>query len=269
MNDSSCLYACFMRNKCVKFCPIFNIAVMLYMNFIITNELNKINFMKDDWFDIKLIVNLKSCSNFKYMKDRMQGAFYTDGLKDIAKLLGIQLPAGLHFGRKIAVIILEILQTPLDIIKEFGLWNTNIYTEAYSQRLCIAGCKSISGYQRGDTSYYNERSEIPKDNFEKTIWSNIDNLIIKAKEKKKPTTFSYLSCLAHFRRVLCQDLAYLKMTNEHHWLLHEFPFNTTEFEKYTQKGKVVIQQMNIKKSKKTMQLIFKVSMILSLIKMIL
>ena len=238
-----------MCNKCIKFCPLFNIGVMLFMRFNITNELNNIDFMEDDWFDIKLIANLQSCSKFKYMKDRMQGAFYTDGLKKIEKILGIKLPAGLHFGRKMAVIILEILQTPLDIIKEFGLWNTDVYSEVYSQRLCIAGCKSISGYQKGDTSYYNEPSEIPEDNFEKTIWSNIDDLIIKAKEKKKPTAFSYLSCLVHFRRVLCQDLAYLKMTNEDHWLLHQFPFNTTEFETYTQKGKVVIQQTNINKSK--------------------
>ena len=41
------------------------------------------------------------------------------------------------------------------------------------------------------------------------------------------------------------------MTNEDHWLLHEYLFNTTEFKKYTQKGKVVIEEMNIKKSNKS------------------
>ena len=34
--------------------------------------------MDDYWFDIKLIANLKSCNYFKYMKNRIQGALYTE-----------------------------------------------------------------------------------------------------------------------------------------------------------------------------------------------
>ena len=250
MKGNSCLYARFMHNTCVKFCPIFNLAVMFFMHFNITNELNKINFTDDDWFNMMVIANLKNCSDFKYMKNKMKGKFYTDGLKKIAEALGIRIPSGLHFGRKLAVIILEILQTPLNIIQEFRQWNTDVCTEAYSQRLCIPGCKSISGYEKGDTSYYNERAEIPEDSFEKRIWSIIDQWIPETRKNDLYEAYKYLNTLKQFRRVLCQDLAYLKITNEDHWLLHETPFNIPEFETYTQKAKVVIPKSNNDKLKR-------------------
>lgn len=44
-----------------------------------------------------------------------------DTLKEITKELCIKLPRGLYFGRKVAAIILEILQTSIDIIKEYGM----------------------------------------------------------------------------------------------------------------------------------------------------
>ena len=62
--------------------------------------------------------------------------------------------------------------------------------------------------------------------------------------------YKYLNTLKQFRRVLCQDLAYLKITNEDHWLLHETPFNTPEFETYTEKAKVAIQKSNNDKLKR-------------------
>ena len=43
------------------------------------------------------------------MKNRMQGKFYTDRIKEIAKELGIKISLVLYFRRKLALIIIKIL----------------------------------------------------------------------------------------------------------------------------------------------------------------
>lgn len=51
-------------------------------------------------------------------------------------------------GRKIAVCIMEILQIPLEWIKELGMWNLDVCSEHYSTKLAIRTLKVYSGYKR-------------------------------------------------------------------------------------------------------------------------
>ena len=75
-NSQHCTYARFMRHKCLKFCPLFHTAVLLFARFKVTNELQRIDFTNNDWFKFKLIANLFSCDEFKHIKDRMGSQFY-------------------------------------------------------------------------------------------------------------------------------------------------------------------------------------------------
>ena len=52
------------------------------------------------------------------MKIESKGNFYTGRLKEIAKELDIKIPMILYFRRKLAAMILKILQTPLVVLKE-------------------------------------------------------------------------------------------------------------------------------------------------------
>ena len=51
----------------------------------------------------------------------MGGRFYEDKIKQLQTALNMELPGVLHVGRKIAVCIMEILQIPLEWIKELGM----------------------------------------------------------------------------------------------------------------------------------------------------
>ena len=83
-NSQHCTYARFMRHKCLKFCPLFHTAVLLFARFKVTNKLQRIDFTKnDEWFKIKLIANLMSCNEFKHIKDRMGGRFYEEKNKQL------------------------------------------------------------------------------------------------------------------------------------------------------------------------------------------
>ena len=51
----------------------------------------------------------------------------------------------------------------------------------------------------------------------------------------------FFETLIGLRRILMQDLAYLYATNEDHWLLEIYPFNTSEFIKYAEDAKPIIK----------------------------
>ena len=219
-----------MRHKCVKFCPLFNIAVMLFSRFKVSNELNRIDFTKNDWFKFKLIANLQSSDKLKHMKDRMRGQFYEKKVKELEKCLKTKLPGVLHLGRRIAVCIMEILQIPLEFIKELGMWNFDVFDEIYSSKLALQALKGISGFKKGPTSYFLNRNEF----HEKTslfilLWPELEGLLEAALNGKNKTAANFVHCLIELRRIIFQDLAYLKIIEQDHWLHYEYPFKTELF----------------------------------------
>lgn len=142
------MYTQLIKYKYIKFFLIFNIVVILFKFFDITNKLNKINLIDNNQFEIKLISSLKSCNNFKYMKIESKGNFYTGRLKEIAKELDIKIPMILYFRRKLAAMILKILQTPLVVLKEQGMQNFHIYNKYYNEKLYLSRNKIISRYKQ-------------------------------------------------------------------------------------------------------------------------
>ena len=75
-------YARFMRHKCLKFCPLFHTAVLLFERFKVTDELQRLDFTNNkNWYKHKLIANINCCKDFKYIKDKMGGRFYEDKIK--------------------------------------------------------------------------------------------------------------------------------------------------------------------------------------------
>ena len=46
-----------------------------------------------------------------------------------------------------------------------------------------------------------------------------------------------MNCLINLRRVLFQDLAYMKIKGDDHWLFGEYPFNTDQFASYVEDAK--------------------------------
>ena len=55
-----------MRHKCLKFCPLFHTAVLLFARFKVTNKLQRIDFTNnDDCFEYKLIAIVNCYKDFK------------------------------------------------------------------------------------------------------------------------------------------------------------------------------------------------------------
>ena len=175
-----------MRHKCLKFCPLFHTAVLLFARFKVTDELQRLDFTNNkNWYKHKLIANVNCCKDFKYIKDRMGGRFYEDKIKQLQTALNMELPGVLHVGRKIAVCIMEILQIPLEWIKELGMWNLDVCTEHYSTKLAIRALKAYSGYKKGPKAYFLIRNELGTSEVFCLLWPELDDLRKRAIEVKK------------------------------------------------------------------------------------
>ena len=138
----------------------------------------------------------------------------------------MKLPGVLHMGRRIAVCIMEILQIPLEFIKQLGMWNLDVFDEHYSTKLALAALKGISGFKQGTKSYFLPRNEfgIKLELFRlhwpelEDLMKALDNLTIM-NESDKRTAKNFLHCLMELRRILFQDLAYMKIMEQEHWLI--------------------------------------------------
>ena len=69
------------------------------------------------------------------------------------------------------------------------------------------------------------------------LWPELDDLRKLAIEVKKKTAAHFLNCLINLRCVLFQDLAYMKIKGDDHWLFGEYPFNTDQFASYVEDAK--------------------------------
>ena len=73
--------------------------------------------------------------------------------------------------------------------------------------------------------------------------------------EKKKTVAAFLNCLINFCCILFQDLAYMKIKGDDHWLFYEYPFNTDQFATYVEEAKKSIIIVKIKMQWIKMQLI--------------
>jgi len=80
-------------------------------------------------------------------------------VKELEERLGIKLPGVLHLGQRIAVYIMEILQVPLEFIKELGMWNLDVFNKIYSIKLALQALKGFSRFKRGPKLYLPNQKE--------------------------------------------------------------------------------------------------------------
>ena len=116
------------------------------------------------------------------------------------------------------------------------MWNYDVFNEVYSQKLCLSGLKGVSGYDSREGHYQSDWIDLPiaTDDVLNMLWPNLTKLLQASKAAKKQTAWNFLHCLLELRRSLFQDVAYIILTGDNHWLLNEEPFNTEEFGDYVQ-----------------------------------
>ena len=116
--------------------------------------------------------------------------------------------------------------------------NLDVCSEHYSTKLAIRALKVYSGYKKGPKSYFLIRNELGTcEELFCLLWPELDDLRTRAIEVKKKTAAHFLNCLINLRRVLFQDLAYMKIKGNDHWLFGEYPFNTDQFASYVEDAK--------------------------------